>query len=543
MASNHSNLVPIPTIVPSQAIPTVYLLISESQDQNLHQPPPGLSKLMSGKGDVRAWVREEEYFKVMPTATKAPCWALLSMIQIPVHRNDCQLVLDMKRFVVGYAMCTGCNEILATKLVKEGKLIPSGTTHLNKHAEKCLIKQGSKLNDAQLNFQKLSVKISKEDQILIKESQSALVSSGIVCLKSCDSEVFHNFSQIMLEIGSKYKNPEVSRVLFGKTAVRDNIMLKHSRCKSSIAEKVRDAETWGSFSIVTEMTTDQLTQKAWTDLTFIWAENYEIKRGQYACRHWEGGRHTAENIKAFLYEQFAEIGIVDITRVPIVTDSDRNILAAVSDMQSQCCMAHILHNVLSDAWKNAKAHNIEIHNLDVFSRNLVTFVKASNSIQEHLPMRLKHGGKTRPWRSLYQMFHSISSSYDALEEILGKKSELMRLQSISKPLLEEVLILLEPMCSLWDKLEVGDTPSLQNCMVVGHILMRNFSTSPQGEMIHPGIQHFKTGLIFGLVNKFFTSLNPLHSIALFLDITLRDFNFIENETDRQSQVVQAKGEL
>ena len=119
----------------------------------------------------------------------------------------------------------------------------------------------------------------------------------------------------------------------------------------------------------------------------------------------------------------------------------------------------------------------------------------------------------------------------------------MRLQSISKPLLEEVLTLLEPMCPLWDKLEVGDKPSLQNCMVVGHILMRKFSYSTQVENIHPEIQHFKTSLILGLVNNFFTSLNPLHSIALFLDITLRDFNFIEDETDRRSQVVQAKGEL
>lgn len=81
---------------------------------------------------------------------------------------------------------------------------------------------------------------------MIKESQSALVAGGIVCLKFCDSKVFHNFAQLMLQIGSKYKNPEVSTVLFGKTAVRDNIMLKLSLCKSIIAEKVRGAEPWYS---------------------------------------------------------------------------------------------------------------------------------------------------------------------------------------------------------------------------------------------------------------------------------------------------------
>ena len=70
-------------------------------------------------------------------------------------------------------------------------------------------------------------------------------------------------------------------------------------------------------------------------------------------------------------------------------------------------------------------------------------------------MRLKHGGKTCPWpwRFLYQMFHSIYA-YDALEVVLGQKSELVRLQSIVKTLLEEDLDLLQIMCTLWDKLEM-----------------------------------------------------------------------------------------
>ena len=75
---------------------------------------------------------------------------------------------------------------------------------------------------------------------MIKESQSALVAGGIMCLK-----FIPQFAQLMLQIGSKYKIPEVT-VLFGKTAVRDNIMLKLSLCKSIIAEKVRGAEPWYS---------------------------------------------------------------------------------------------------------------------------------------------------------------------------------------------------------------------------------------------------------------------------------------------------------
>ena len=99
-------------------------------------------------------------------------------------------------------------------------------------------------------------------------------------------------------------------------------------------------------------------------------------------------------------------------------------------------------------------------------------MKSANNIQEHLPTRLKHGGKTRPWRAPYKMFYSISSSHDELETILAERSELVKLQSISKSLLTEVLSLLELICPLWNKLEVGNLPSLQYCAVVGHILMR-----------------------------------------------------------------------
>ena len=186
---------------------------------------------MSTKTGVIAWVYREEYSTV-ETSSKAPCWVLLRLIHIPNYLVDCQLVMENKRIVVGNAICIACSEIIATKITKENKLMASGTTPLNHHVERCFKTQGSKLNDARLYFQKLDVNISKEDRILIKESQSALVSGGILPLSFCDREVFQKFSQVMLQIGSKNKNPEASKVLFGKTAVRENILLKLERCKS-----------------------------------------------------------------------------------------------------------------------------------------------------------------------------------------------------------------------------------------------------------------------------------------------------------------------
>ena len=66
------------------------------------------------------------------------------------------------------------------------------------------------------------------------------------------------------------------------------------------------------------------------------------------------GQTHSRNHKVFFASTISEIGIVNIAEVPIVTDSGRNFVAAVSDIRSQRCMTRRLHTVLSDSCKSAK---------------------------------------------------------------------------------------------------------------------------------------------------------------------------------------------
>ena len=45
-------------------------------------------------------------------------------------------------------------------------------------------------------------------------------------------------------------------------------MVELKRCERIIADAIRQAEPWGSVCIVTDLTTDQITQEGWRDLTF-----------------------------------------------------------------------------------------------------------------------------------------------------------------------------------------------------------------------------------------------------------------------------------
>ena len=66
----------------------------------------------------------------------------------------------------------------------------------------------------------------------------------------------------------------------------------------------------------------------------------------------------------------------------------------------------------------------ELQQLNNFCHELVKYVNQASGIQSTLPTTLKHGGETRPWRSLHSMFSSVVESYASLIPILkeGKKN-------------------------------------------------------------------------------------------------------------------------
>ena len=74
------------------------------------------------------------------------------------------------------------------------------------------------------------------------------------------------------------------------------------------------------------------------------------------------------------------------------------------------------------------------------------------------------------------------------------------------------------------------------------VLKRKFSPRTQVlvEIRREGIELFKSNFVTMLCTKFFSSLNPIHSIALLLDILLKDFTLIEDEAERCKQIAQEK---
>ena len=177
--------------------------------------------------------------------------------------------------------------------------------------------------------------------------------------------------------------------------------------------------------------------------------------------------------------------------------------------------------------------------LDQFCHELIRFVNHSSGIQSNLPTTLKHGGITRPWRSLSSMFVSILKSRDVLfVELRNRKKEHL-ISRIDVDLLREVVNFLEPMSTFFDILEFANVPSLQNGLPVYYTLEETWKPNDLDNSI---IKSLKSKFLKFLIEKFWSSLGMLHFVASYLDPSLRSFAFVTADNDRNlflNQVIES----
>ena len=120
------------------------------------------------------------------------------------------------------------------------------------------------------------------------------------------------------------------------------------------------------------------------------------------------------------------------------------------------------------------AQDDNIQQLNTFSHKLVKYVNQASGIQSNLPISLKHGGETRPWRSLSDMFSSTSRSHEALIPLLRERKKDCLITRIDVDLLSEVVEFLDIFPTMFDKLEYANVPTLQNSLLVYYTLFESW---------------------------------------------------------------------
>jgi len=167
--------------------------------------------------------------------------------------------------------------------------------------------------------------------------------------------------------------------------------------------------------------------------------------------------------------------------------------------------------------------------LDNFCHDIVSYANKTSGLQSCLPTSLKHGGETRPWRSLSGMFSSVDASREALVRELKPRKKEHLIARIDVDLLKDIVEFLSVFPPLFDILEYANVPTLQNALPVYYTLYQAWQPdSNDTESLLLLKRHF----LQILDAKYWTSLTMLHFTASYLDPSLKHFRFVTDLNDR-----------
>jgi len=460
---------------------------------------------------------------------KAECWKKFKLVETADGLS-----------VFGWAACADCFCCIMFKSkAPDGSVKLYGTKNMVDHMKSCHAASGRQTVITSFVKRVPGKRFTESEKAAVKSAEVRLVVEAGLSFAVVDNPAFRSFAQLMIHIGSKHGNIDVDEVLYGRQTTRDAVFEKMLECQKEIKKQVAISSKNNAVSFCTDMTTDDINKNPYSDFTVFWVnDEWKLQHALYKCEFFPE-KHTAQNIQKFVDDTLTELGLSTVD-TPCTTDKGANVVAATATKTHVDCSCHRLNTSVDTAWKRIMSKDVEFHQLDSFCHDLVKYANQASGIQSNLPTSLKHGGETRPWRSLSAMFSSVSKSRDALIPLLRARKKEQLIARIDVDLLNEVVLFLDVLPSLFDILEYANIPTLQNSLPVYYTLYEawqpQFSDSRSVALM-------KREFLMALTDKYWNSLNMLHFVATFLDPSLRQFLFVKNLTDRQGFFKQVKKSL
>lgn len=452
------------------------------------------------------------------TDGKADCWNKFRLLE--TSSGDA---------IFGWAACVDCYSCMIFKSQSaDGKTKQYGTKNMTDHMKSCATACGRQPSIAAFVKRVPCKNLAGGDKVAVKNAEVRLVVGAGLSFSVVENPAFLAFAQQMISIGSKYGNVSPDEILYGRQTVRDTVFEKMMECRGEIKKAVAASSANRAVSFCTDMTTDDVNKNSYSDFTVFWVDNWLLHHSMYKCEYFPE-KHTAQNIRHFIDSTLTELGL-SLTDTPCTTDKGSNIVAATAAKTHVDCSCHRLNTAIDTGWKKVMSLDADIRQLDNFCHELVKYANQASGVQTNLPKSLKHGGETRPWRSLTDMFSSISASRDALVPLLRERKKEQLIVRIDIDLLHEVVSFVKVFPPLFDILEYANVPSLQNSLPVYYTLHEAWQ--PQAGDSEP-LAVMKKEFLAALTDKYWTSLNMLHFVASYLDPTLRGFGFVRDVNDRQ----------
>ena len=136
-----------------------------------------------------------------------------------------------------------------------------------------------------------------------------------------------------------------------------------------------------------------------------------------------------------------------------------NIVCALIIATRLDCACHRINTLIDTAWVELKRVNEDIADADKHARELGWYVHQAAGVQATLPMSLKGGGVTRPWRS-----PSKKVQIDICEPRNAAQEKKHYINRIGIDLVREVRDFLDPTNKVCDKLDAANFAALHHVL-------------------------------------------------------------------------------
>ena len=311
--------------------------------------------------------------------------------------------------IAGKIVCCHCHELIDY----DSKF---GTGTLTKHLSKC--PKYKKIPNL-FQYAKRAAPVPNHAKEKILEAACFSISHQLQSFRSIEDPGFLNFCNELMKFSEKNPGYSASDLLPDRKKVSKQMSFLE---KKFIGEQIQRLEPLAKKDYIcysADMWTSSCNKEKYLDISCHYTDSdFNIVSEQLKLLHFPEA-HTHENIISRI-EPVLESISQTVKTSKFVTDAGANIKKAIEEMSvSYRCLCHKFNTAIETGFKDAIGMSQNFKDFDSAVTNLITYVNKSE-MNNGLPIRLKSGGTTRPWRHLYDKYYGVLRSYDSLRECLEK---------------------------------------------------------------------------------------------------------------------------
>lgn len=417
---------------------------------------------------------------------------------------------------VGHVQCKSCKAFFA---YDGGK---TGTSHLNRH--KCKAADDTAAITSFFTETKPQVSSTVKGNLTtacVKWCAKDMRPFDVVC-----DDGFLKVADELIAIGAKYGSISARTVIPHPTTVSRRVSEVVNELREAVMPEIHSAMKEGRCSMTLDMWTDDYKKVAYITATAHYVSvKWELRSLVLFTSDFPPERKTGENIRKEVVRRSAKLRIDEgmLSNVVFVTDQGANMISALRPYARMSCCAHVLNTVLRNAFDDGYLAEELPDLLEQLKKvkAVVTLLKQSG-LTSQLPHGVCQEICTR-WNSKLAMIKSVLTQYDAIENLLNSRGNLL-LEDVNKALLTEVVEFLEPFKEASDKLEQDKVVTLPLVLMYYTKLKKHLTAASTDS---PEVCKLKSRTLEFLQTKM--QIGELHKIATFLWPPFRHLRVLEEQ--------------